>query len=160
MLRLGLPVAAVVVVVDQITKLWILGAIDPGTGVIVTGFFNLVLTFNPGISFSLFQSPTWGRWVFSVLAIIIAIGLIVWMRRAETRWLALALGGVIGGALGNTADRIIHGAVVDFLDFHVAGYHWPAFNAADSAIVVGVVMILAEGLIFRSRGTADGDDHK
>jgi len=91
---------------------------------------------------------------------VIAIALVVWMRRAETRWLAVALGGVIGGALGNTIDRIAHGAVVDFLDFHVAGYHWPAFNAADSAIVVGVVMILAEGLIFRSRGTADGDDHK
>lgn len=160
MLRVGLPVAAVVVVVDQVTKLWILGAIEAGTGVAVTGFFNLVLTFNPGISFSLLQSPVWGRWVFSALAIVIAIALVVWMRRAETRWLAVALGGVIGGALGNTIDRIAHGAVVDFLDFHVAGYHWPAFNAADSAIVVGVVMILAEGLIFRSRGTADGDDHK
>lgn len=159
MLRVGLPVAVVVVVVDQVTKLWILDEIVPGGGFAVTGFFNLVLTFNPGISFSLFQSPVWGRWVFSILALAVAVGLTIWMRRAQTRWLALALGGVVGGALGNTADRIIHGAVVDFLDFHVAGYHWPAFNAADSAIVGGVVMILTESLIFRSRGTADGDDN-
>jgi signal peptidase II len=159
MLRAGLSVAAIVVVVDQITKWWILGVISPGRGVVVTDFFNIVLVYNPGISFSLFQSDTWGRWVFSILALAIVVGLTIWLRRAETKWVAIALGGVIGGALGNTVDRILHGAVVDFLDFHIAGYHWPAFNVADSAIVVGVVMILAEGLIFRSRKPVDGDDH-
>jgi signal peptidase II len=157
--RVGLSVAAVVVVVDQLTKLWILGVIDAGTGVPVTGFFNIILTFNTGISFSLFQSPTWGPWVFSILSLAVVVGLAIWLRRAQTRWLAVALGGVIGGAVGNTVDRMAHGGVVDFLDLHVAGYHWPAFNAADSAIVGGVVMILAEGLIFRSRATVDGDDH-
>ena len=157
--RAGLSVAAVVVVVDQLTKLWILGAIDAGTGVAVTEFFNIILTFNTGISFSLFQSPTWGRWVFSILALAVVVGLTIWLRRAQTRWLAIALGGVIGGAVGNTVDRIVHGGVVDFLDFHVAVYHWPAFNVADSAIVVGVVMILVEGLVFRPNAAVDGDDH-
>ena len=157
--RVGLSVAAAVVVVDQLTKLWILGFIDNGTGVPVTGFFNIILTFNTGISFSLFQSPTWGPWVFSILSLAVVVGLAIWLRRAQTRWLAIALGGIIGGAVGNTVDRMVHGGVVDFLDFHVAGYHWPAFNAADSAIVGGVVMILAEGLIFRSHATVDGDDH-
>jgi signal peptidase II len=157
--RVGLSVAAVVVVVDQLTKLWILGVIDAGAGVPVTGFFNLILTFNTGISFSLFQSPTWGPWVFSILSLAVVVGLAIWLRRAQTRWLAIALGGVIGGAVGNTVDRIVHGGVVDFLDLHVAGYHWPAFNAADSAIVGGVVMILVEGLIFRPPAPVDGDDH-
>lgn len=157
--RVGLSVAAVVVVVDQLTKLWILSVIDAGTGVPVTGFFNIILTFNTGISFSLFQSPIWGPWVFSILSLAVVVGLAIWLRRAQTRWLAVALGGVIGGAVGNTVDRIAHGGVVDFLDFHIAGYHWPAFNAADSAIVGGVVMILVEGLIFRPPETVDGDDH-
>ena len=159
MRRAGLSVAAVVVVVDQITKLWILGTIDAGTSVPVTAFFNIILTFNTGISFSLFQSPTWGRWVFSILALAIVVSLEIWLRRAQTRWLAIALGGLIGGAVGNTVDRIVHGGVVDFLDLHFAGYHWPAFNAADSAIVVGVVMILVEGLVFRPNVAVDGDDH-
>ena len=159
MYRAGLSVAAVVVVVDQLTKLWILGTIDAGTGVAVTAFFNIILMFNTGISFSLFQSPTWGRWVFSIIALAVVVGLAIWLRRAQTRWLAIALGGVIGGAVGNTVDRIVHGGVVDFLDFHVAGYHWPAFNVADSAIVVGVVMILVEGLVFRPNAAVDGDDH-
>jgi signal peptidase II len=159
MVRVGLAVAVVVVVVDQLTKAWVLGVIDAGTGVPVTGFFNLILTFNTGISFSLFQSPTWGPWVFSILSLAVVVGLAVWLRRAQTRWLAVALGGVIGGAVGNTVDRIVHGGVVDFLDLHIAGYHWPAFNAADSAIVGGVVMILVEGLIFRPAATVDGDDH-
>ena len=157
--RAGLSVAAGVVVVDQVTKLWILGTIDAGTGVAVTAFFNIILTFNTGISFSLFQSPTWGRWIFSILALAVVVGLTIWLRRAHTRWLAIALGGVIGGAVGNTVDRIVHGGVVDFLDFHVAAYHWPAFNAADSAIVLGVVMILVEGLVFRQKAAVDGDDH-
>jgi signal peptidase II len=157
--RAGFSVAAVVVVVDQLTKIWILGTIDVGTGVAVTAFFNIILTFNTGISFSLLQSPTWGRWVFSILALAVVVGLAIWLQRAQTRWLAIALGGVIGGAVGNTVDRIVHGGVVDFLDFHVAGYHWPAFNAADSAIVVGVVMILVEGLFFRRNAAVDGDDH-
>jgi signal peptidase II len=159
MYRTGLSVAAVVVVVDQLTKLWILGTIDAGTGVAATAFFNIVLMFNTGISFSLFQSPTWGRWVFSIIALAVVVGLAIWLRRAQTRWLTIALGGVIGGAVGNTVDRIVHGGVVDFLDFHVAGYHWPAFNVADSAIVVGVIMILVEGLVFRPNAAADGDDH-
>jgi signal peptidase II len=158
MLRLGLLVAVGVVVVDQATKFWALGSVLPGQRIPVTEFFNLVLTFNPGISFSLFQEA-WGRWVFSILALAIVAGLAVWLRRQTTLWLGIAGGAVIGGALGNTIDRAFHGAVVDFLDFHAFGYHWPAFNAADSAIVTGVVMILAEGVIFGRRKTVNENDN-
>ncbi|MDA0367877.1 MAG: signal peptidase II [Proteobacteria bacterium] len=159
MLRLGLPVAFVVLVADQLAKLWAVSAIGPGSRDAVTGFFNIVLTFNPGISFSLFQNEAWGPWVFSILALVVVAVLIVWLRRASSIWLGVAIGGIVGGALGNTVDRMVYGAVVDFLDFHAMGYHWPAFNVADSAIVTGVVMILTEGLVFRGRKSVDGDDN-
>ncbi|MEQ8247385.1 MAG: signal peptidase II [Alphaproteobacteria bacterium] len=157
MLRLGLLVAIGVIAVDQVTKYWALDTILLGQRIPVTDFFNLVLTFNPGISFSLFQEA-WGRWVFSALALAIVVGLAVWLRRQSAVWLGVAGGAIIGGALGNTIDRVVHGAVVDFLDFHAFGYHWPAFNAADSAIVTGVVMILTEGVIVGRRKTVNEND--
>ena len=82
----------------------------------------------------------------SGLAVAIAVALVVWMVRTVRPWLAVALGLVVGGALGNALDRLIHGRVVDFLDFHLAGFHWPAFNLADSAITVGVVVMLVDSL--------------
>lgn len=153
MRRLGLMAALAVVVVDQATKVWVAGVLPLGTFTPVTGFFNLVHTLNPGISFSLFQNDGWGRWVFSGLAVVVTTVLLVWLWRVSSRWVAVALGCIIGGAVGNTIDRLRIGAVIDFLDFHVAGFHWPAFNAADSAIVVGAAMILAEGLLFKNRSS-------
>lgn len=153
MRRLGLLVAFAVVVVDQVSKLWVADIQPLGTFRSVTGFFNLVHTLNPGISFSMFQNDGWGRWVFSALAAVVTAVLLVWLWRVRSVWVAGALGLIIGGAIGNTIDRLRIGAVIDFLDFHVAGFHWPAFNAADSAIVVGAAMILAEGILFKNRSS-------
>jgi signal peptidase II len=152
MLRLGLLIALPVVVLDQISKWWILTEVmDPPKTIAVTGFFNLVLVWNRGISFGLFDSDSaWGPILLTALALAIAAGLVVWLRRAESRLAAAAIGLVLGGAIGNVIDRVRFGAVVDFLDFHAAGYHWPAFNVADSAISVGVGLLLYDGL-FESR---------
>jgi signal peptidase II len=152
MLRLGLLVALPVVVLDQLTKWWILAEVmDPPKTIAVTGYFNLVLVWNRGVSFGLFDSNSpWGPVLLTVLALAIAAGLVVWLRRAESRLAAAAIGLVLGGAIGNVIDRVRFGAVVDFLDFHAAGYHWPAFNVADSAISVGVGLLLYDGL-FESR---------
>lgn len=148
MLRFGLCWAICVLALDQLSKWYLLNVVmAPPRFIEVTGFFNLVLVGNRGVSFGLFSSDAaWVQPAFATFAVLVAVGLSVWLFRAENRLLAFALGLVIGGAVGNAADRIWHGAVIDFLDFHVAGYHWPAFNIADSAITTGVVLALIEGL--------------
>jgi signal peptidase II len=149
MLKIGLSVGATVVVLDQLTK-WLIRdvVLDTARYIEVTGFFNIVAVWNRGVSFGLFASDSpWTPYLLSALAIAISIVLIVWLRKAETTFLALALGFVIGGAIGNVFDRFIWGRVYDFLDFHAAGYHWPAFNVADAAISVGVALILLDGFI-------------
>ena len=149
MLKIGLSVGATVVVLDQLTK-WLIQdvVLDTARYIEVTGFFNIVEVWNRGVSFGLFASDSpWTPYLLSALAIAISIVLIVWLRKAETTFLALALGFVIGGAIGNVFDRFIWGRVYDFLDFHAAGYHWPAFNVADATISVGVGLILLDGFI-------------
>lgn len=165
MMRLGLAVAALVVGLDQATKWWIatgvfgrsfadrglFEAFVPARRIEVTGFVNLVLTGNTGVSFGLFQTDSpLGAWVFAAVAVAIIGGLLIWLAKVRQRWLAAGIGLVIGGAVGNVVDRIRFGAVIDFLDFHLAGYHWPAFNLADSAITVGVALLFADAL-FRRR---------
>ena len=155
MLPLGLGCAAIVIALDQLSKWVILKEVmNPPRIIEVTGFFNFVLVGNRGVSFGLFASDAW--WVqpaFATFATLISVFLGFWMCRAENRFLAVSLGLVIGGALGNAIDRLAHKAVIDFLDFHVAGYHWPAFNIADSAITVGVIFIIAEGLFAGQKQT-------
>ena len=154
MLRLGLAVAALVFAADRLSKALLLDLLrEHGPVVELTPFFNLVMVWNRGVSFGMFQSGETGRWLLSALALAIVAGLVVWLRRAEPWWLAAGLGGVIGGALGNVFDRLWYdeGAVADFFDFHVAGWHWPAFNIADAAIVVGVGLILLEALLARGK---------
>ena len=155
MLPLGLGCAAIVIVLDQLSKWVILTVVmNPPLIVEVTNFFNLVLVGNRGVSFGLFASDAgWVQPAFAGFATLVAISLAVWMRCAANRFLALSLGMIIGGALGNAIDRLWHGAVVDFLDFHVAGYHWPAFNVADSAITIGVAFIIVEGLFAGQKQT-------
>ena len=151
MYRIGLPIAAAIVLLDQLSKWWIrVVVMDSPRDIEVTPFFKLVLTFNPGISFSLFRagSPA-GAWVLAALAAAIATGLIIWLGRAERRWLAVALGFIIGGALGNIVDRLRFHAVVDFLYFHAGPYYFPAFNLADSAITLGVALLVIDGLFGR-----------
>jgi len=150
-MRRGLALAAAVAALDQLVKFWVLGffAVHPGeNGVDVLPFFNLVLAWNRGVSFGLFNSATArGTLLFAALAAIIVAALLLWLKRAGRGWLALAIGLVIGGALGNIIDRIFRGAVVDFLDFHWGDWHWFAFNLADTAITLGVVFIALEGLL-------------
>lgn len=148
-LALGLAVAAVVIVLDQLTKWWVLNTImQPFPRVVeVTPFFNLVLTWNQGVSFGMFaHEAEYMPYVLSAVAIGITLFLLGWLRRADSRFVALCLGLVIGGALGNVIDRLLYGAVADFLDFHAFGFHFWAFNIADSGISVGVILLVIDGL--------------
>jgi signal peptidase II len=154
---LAFAAAVVILVLDQVSKFWILGLFaGPGArSVPVTGFFNLVLVWNRGMSFGLFNDgATANAVVFSLLAAAIVGGLLVWLWRGPSALIGGAIGLVIGGAAGNVADRLRLGAVVDFLDVHAGLWHWPAFNIADSAICVGVGLMLIDGLLGRR------DDYK
>ena len=153
MLRLGLGIAGSIVFIDQATKWLILAQLMalPKT-IEVLPVFNIVLVWNRGISFGLLNSNSpWVPVALSLCALAVTLFLIVWLRRVEQKFLAVGIGLVIGGALGNVVDRLRHGAVADFLDLHIGGYHWPAFNVADSAITVGVLLILLDGLFARRR---------
>jgi len=141
--------AAAVVAADQATKALVLGRFALGERLEVTGFFNMVLVYNRGAAFSFLSEA--GGWqtplliCFAVVAIGILGTLIV--RSPQRRLLCTGLALVLGGALGNLIDRFRYGQVVDFLDFHAAGWHWPAFNVADSAITLGAVLLVLEGFV-------------
>ncbi len=139
-----LLLAGGIIACDQLTKAWMLGAFRLHEQLAVTGFFNLVLVFNSGAAFSfLAGAGGWQKWFFVGLALAISAWLLAMLRQhAGERLLPAALSLILGGALGNVIDRLRFDAVVDFLDFHLAGYHWPAFNVADSAITVGVALML------------------
>jgi len=136
--------AAVVVVLDQLSKQLMLHWLDDGASVRVTEFFSLVLLYNRGAAFSfLAEHSGWQRWFFVILAVVICSWLLrlTWQHQRE-RLQPFAFALIIGGAIGNVIDRLIHGAVVDFLYFHVGRHGWPAFNLADSAITLGVGLML------------------
>ena len=115
---------------------------------------DLTMVWNYGVTFGLLRGENLAtQLVLALAAAAIALFLLRWMARAETRWVAGALGAVIGGAVGNVIDRLRFGAVVDFLDFHWSVYHWPAFNVADSAITIGVLFLITDGLFRRSEGS-------
>jgi signal peptidase II len=156
MIRLGGIVAALVLVADQVSKAFFLDFVaqhNPPV-VAVTPFFNLVQVWNTGVSFGLFQEDSDLRsWTLIGVAVAVLVWLSIWLWRAQTRLVALGLGGIIGGAIGNIVDRVRFGAVFDFLDFHAFGWHWPAFNLADSTIVVGVGLLLIDGFRPNSSGT-------
>ena len=136
--------AGLVIVLDQLSKWVVLNHIQFGETIYVAPFWNWVLTFNPGAAFSfLADQPGWQRWLFSALAIGVSLWIALEIRRNPgERLLALALSLVMGGALGNVIDRIRFGAVVDFIQWHAAGYYWPAFNIADSAICIGAALLV------------------
>jgi signal peptidase II len=115
----------------------------------VTSFLNLVLTCNAGISFGLFNRAGVNSLIFSVFAGLIIVVLLFWLARVRAIFLALAIGLIIGGAIGNVVDRLRFDAVIDFLDFHLGTWHWPAFNLADSAICLGVAAMLLDGMLLR-----------
>ena len=155
MLLRGFAAAIMVVILDQLSKAAVLGHFAPGDCSLphrepITPFLNLVLTCNRGMSFGLFNGGGGlNALMFSLFAAAIVTVLIYWLSRVESLLLAIAIGLIIGGAIGNVIDRIRWGAVVDFLDFHVGTWHWPAFNVADSAICIGVAMMLLDGLLLR-----------
>ena len=140
-----------VLALDQVSKWWILtDVMNPPRIIEITPFFNIVLAWNRGVSFGMFAGDSaWGPWLLTGLAGVIVIALAVWLWRTPSRLSVAALGLIIGGAVGNVVDRLNHGAVVDFLDVHAAGWHWPAFNVADSAICVGAAILVLESLFTR-----------
>ncbi|MCX7962409.1 MAG: signal peptidase II [Burkholderiales bacterium] len=150
--------AALVVALDRASKLAVLAALEPGESVAVTGFFNLVLVFNKGAAFSLLAgAPGWQNGLFAAIAAVVAAVIsVLLVRHAEQRLFSAALALILGGALGNLWDRLAYGHVVDFLDFHAAGWHWPAFNAADSAITAGAGALVVDGLLPRARAGGHG----
>ena len=152
--RFGLAVAATAAAIDQALKLWLLFVFDlGGRGIVtLTPFLDLVLTWNTGISYGLFrQEGPLGQWLLLALKAIAVILLWIWLARATTRLTALSLGLIIGGAIGNAADRYAYGAVADFVLFHVTtasfSFKWYVFNFADVAIVAGVIGLLYETVI-------------
>lgn len=148
-LGLWLALAMLVLVVDQLTKWLIIGQFMLGDSRVITGFFNLVRAHNPGAAFSfLAQAGGWQRWMFTGLGVG-ASALLVWMLRTHPgqKLFGFAVSCILGGAVGNVIDRLVHGYVIDFLDVHWAGWHFPAFNVADSAITLGAACLLLDELI-------------
>ena len=150
MFRFGLAIAILVVVADQASKIVVLNALAPFQSVSVSSFFNLVLVLNTGISFGLFAGgDTIARWFLIAVALSISGLLMRWLANSTDRLVCVVLGMIIGGAFGNVIDRLVYKAVVDFLDFHLYGWHWPAFNIADSAITIGVVLFFLASFVER-----------
>ena len=146
---LWLALAALLLLLDQFTKVLIVGALQLGDGFAVTSFFNIVRVHNTGAAFSfLAQAGGWQRWFFTGLGVVAAV-FIVWLlhRHPGQRLFGFAMACVLGGAVGNVIDRVLYGHVVDFLDFHAWGLHFPAFNVADSAITVGAACLILDELL-------------
>lgn len=160
MLRPGLILAGIILVLDQLTKHWAMEVMRP-MGVWETPFYtpqrieilpflDMVMAWNRGVSFGIFNNGgDWNAVILSTLSVGICIALVVWMKKAHSLPVALGLGAIIGGALGNVIDRIRFGAVADFIDVHAMGWHWPAFNLADSAITVGAIVLILDSLFQR-----------
>jgi signal peptidase II len=143
--------AAVVLALDYVTKLVALHSFQPGESLPVTPFFNLVLVFNTGAAFSFLAAGSgWQTFFFAAVATV-ASAVISWLiyRTPGKRLYCGGLALILGGALGNLHDRLVHGKVVDFLDFHAAGWHWPAFNVADCGITVGAALLILDSFLHR-----------
>jgi signal peptidase II len=160
-LRLGLLAAVVAAAIDQAAKLWLLYGFDlTGRGrVPVTSFLDLVLAWNTGISYGLFrQTGPFGQWALLALKVIAVALLFIWLVRTRSLLSGLALGLIIGGAIGNGIDRLVHGAVMDFVLFHITAatwtFQWYVFNFADVAIVAGVIGLVYESLLMQDAAKA------
>ncbi len=153
-MMLWLAWALVVLIVDQFTKVLILGYYQLGDSTPVASFFNVVRVHNTGAAFSfLANAGGWQRWLFTGIGVVAAL-LILWMLKSHPgqKLFAFALASILGGAIGNVLDRILYGYVVDFLDFHWKGWHFPAFNVADSAITLGAICLILDELMRVRRG--------
>ncbi|HWW03762.1 signal peptidase II [Collimonas sp.] len=143
-----LAIAALVLLIDQLTKITVVRLFSYGESQAVTSFFNLVLIYNKGAAFSFLSTESgWQRYLFTGLGIAAALFIIFLLKRhAGQRMFCTALALILGGAIGNVVDRIAYGHVIDFLDFYMRNWHWPAFNIADSAICVGAVLFVIDEL--------------
>lgn len=148
--------AGAIMALDQVSKWIVLGVLQVGDSRYVAPFFNWVLTFNPGAAFSfLSDAGGWQRWFFTVLALGVSAWIVGMLSRHSGQFrLSLALSLILGGALGNVIDRIRFGAVVDFVQWHMAGYYFPAFNVADSAITIGAILLAWDQ--FAGKPSTDG----
>ncbi len=149
---LGIGIALIIVFLDLFTKKIIFNlidnsAVDGVNEIKIFSFFSLVKVLNRGVSFGMFNQLENSEIIFSIIQGSIGFILLFWLFQVKKPYLAIALGLVIGGAFGNTIDRIKNGAVADFLDFHIQSYHWPAFNLADSAIFIGISILLFDEFI-------------
>ena len=143
--------AAAILLADQLSKWAALSQLRPGEPVAITGFFNLALVFNRGAAFSFLADAAGWQQPFFIAVALIAAAVVSWLlwRYPERRLLCAGLALILGGALGNLWDRVAYGHVVDFLDLHAFGWHWPAFNVADSAISVGAATLIAESFLHK-----------
>lgn len=143
-------ITMIILLVDRFTKIAAQKYLTAYVAHPVFSFFNLTLAYNKGAAFSfLDKAAGWQMYFFGSISTIVAIGILIWMMRlpARARWLNISLALIVGGAVGNLWDRISLGHVIDFLDFHVSNWHWPVFNVADSAICIGVFMLICEALL-------------
>jgi signal peptidase II len=144
-----LGLALIILIADQFTKVLILGAYRLGDSTTITSFFNIVRAHNTGAAFSfLAASSGWQRWLFTAIGIGATV-FIVWMLRSHAgqKLFSFSLACILGGAVGNVVDRLLHGYVVDFLQFHWHGWYFPAFNVADSAITIGAAGLILDELL-------------
>lgn len=151
---LGFSAALITLILDQATKIYAYWGLDLPINepIVLTPFLKLIVVWNRGISYGLFQQDgDLGRWVLIVVSILASIGLSVWIRRTQAKVLAASLGLIVGGAIGNVIDRLWYGAVFDFIQFHVGDWSWYVFNVADAAIVAGVIGLLYDSFVLEGR---------
>jgi signal peptidase II len=148
-LIIGLAIALITFIADQWTKSYFFNLLDAAQAqyIEVLPFFNLVKVYNYGVSFGMFNDIENGKIILSAIAIIITIALCIWLHKVTKMYMIVALGLIIGGAVGNIYDRLKMGAVADFIDIYVGKYHWPAFNLADSTIFIGVAILFIDSFI-------------
>ena len=153
MIRIGIGLALAAYAADRAVKWLALEVWDLSERTYtLTPFFDLRLVWNTGVSFGMFQSDLEiGRWLLTGFAVAVILALLVWLGRTRSPLLAVAIGLVIGGAAGNATDRIAWGSVADFFLFHIGDWHFPVFNVADTAVVGGFALIVADGLFARGR---------
>lgn len=152
--RLTLIVMLGVIALDQATKWLFVGMLEGVGQIVVTSFFNLTMVWNHGVSFGLFSDKN-ARWLLVGVALAITLLVLYWDRTSASRYRHLASGLIAGGAIGNIIDRLYYGAVADFFDVHLHGYHWPAFNIADSCIVAGVALWLTQELFAKQNDASE-----
>jgi len=147
-LKSGLVISGVLLLADQLTKYWILNGLKLAEvgSINLLPFLNFTMVWNKGISMGIPLGDFLGRWGISILTVGIVVWLLAWLRKTDRKIEAISLSLIIGGAIGNLIDRFIHGAVVDFVHLHAGGYSFYVFNVADSAITIGAILLLFDGL--------------